>query len=136
VSTITVKKQELDACAQKFFDEFVEAFRSFNGDIIALRYLVPYLAFHSDGSAEVFLSSADTAAYFQRILNAYHAKGCMSCGYKELEIVPLGQRCAVATVTWELLADDFMVLESWRESYNLSLVGDRFMIFTSIDIVA
>jgi hypothetical protein len=127
---------ELLACAQKFFDEFVAAFRLFDGDIIAGRYLVPYLAFHSDGSADVFLSSADTAAYFQRILSAYHAKGCRSCGYKELEIVPLGQRCAVATVTWELLADNLLVLESWRESYTLSLVEDRFMIFTSIDHVA
>ena len=130
-----MNQPELQGIAQKFFDQFVEAFRSFDGNTIAERYLAPYLAFHTHGSAEVFLSSADTAAYFQRIVNEYHAKGCRSCRYDGLEVVPLGQECAVATVTWELLAEDLSVLGVWRESYNLCLVEGRFLVFASTDHV-
>lgn len=126
----------LYASAGKFFDEFVEAFRSFNGDTIALRYLVPYLAFHTHGLAEAFLSRADTAVYFQRIVDAYYAKGCRSCRYKELEVVPVSEECIVATVTWELLAEDLSIVGAWRESYNLCLVEDRFLVFASTDQVA
>ena len=124
---------ELRTSTQKFFDEFVAAFGSFDGDMVALRYLAPYLAFHSDGSAEVFLLRADTAAYFQKILDTYREKGCRSCRYKDLDIFPLGQNCVVATVTWELLGEDSAVLEVWRESYNLSRAADRYMVFTSTD---
>lgn len=131
-----MNQPELQCSAQKFFDEFVEAFRSFNGTTIAERYLAPYLAFHTHGSAEVFLSRADTAAYFQRIVTKYYAKGCRSCRYNGLEVVPIGRECAVATVTWELLAQDLSVLEVWRESYNLCLVEDRFLVFASTDHVA
>jgi hypothetical protein len=130
---VTANLLELRTSTQKFFDEFVVAFRSFDGAVVALRYLTPYLAFHSDGSAEVFLSSADTADYFQRILDSYRDKGCRSCRYTDLDMFPLGQNCVVATVTWELLGEDAAVLEAWRESYNLSRVESRYKVFTSTD---
>ncbi|OGB25708.1 MAG: hypothetical protein A3I66_04815 [Burkholderiales bacterium RIFCSPLOWO2_02_FULL_57_36] len=129
-------KTELEGAASRFFDDFVEAFRSFDGITIAQRYLTPYLAFHTHGAADVFLSHADTADYFQRIVSAYHAKGCRSCRYNDLEIVPIGRECALATVTWELLSEDQAVLETWRESYNLCLVESRFLVFASTDHVA
>ena len=84
----------------------------------------------------MFLSSAETGAYFQRVVNAYHAKGCRSCRYTALETFPLGERCAVATVTWELLAEDSSTLGAWRESYNLCLVESKFMVYASTDHAA
>jgi hypothetical protein len=132
---MTLNSPVVQVPVETFFDEFVVAFESFDGAVVALRYLTPYLAFHSDGSAEVFLSSADTAAYFQRILNSYREKGCRSCRYTDLDTFPLGQNCVVATVTWELLGEDAAVLEAWRESYNLSRVEDRYRVFTSTDHV-
>ena len=127
---------QTESCARAFFEEFVDAFRSFNGTTIAERYLAPYLAFHTDGSAQVFMSSAETGAYFQRIVDEYHARGCRSCRYKDLAVVPLGKSCALGTVTWELLAEDLSVVSAWRESYNLCLVEGRFMVFTSTDHAA
>lgn len=123
----------LETYAQKFFDEFVEAFCTFDGTAIGELYLVPYLAFHTHRSADVFLSSADTAAYFQCMVNGYRAKGCRSCRYYGLGVIPLGQECALATVSWELLAEDLSILVAWRESYNLCLVEDRFHVFASTD---
>jgi hypothetical protein len=124
---------DLESRARAFFDDFVEAFCSFDGDIIAKRYLSPYLAFHSYGSAQVFMSSAETGTYFQRIVDDYHAMACRLCRYKDLAIIPLGKECALGTVTWELLAEDLSVIRAWRESYNLCLVDGRFMVFASTD---
>lgn len=76
--------------ATRFFDGFVDDFASFDGERIAQRYLSPYLAFHGQGAAEVFTSHQQTAAYFQRILEGYHARGARSCRYRDLDVVALG----------------------------------------------
>lgn len=126
----------LDGLARAFFDEFVEAFRTFDGRVIAQRYCAPYLAFHAPGAADVFMSSAETAAYFQRIVDGYHAQGCRSCRYQDMTVVPLGRDSVLATVTWELLAADNSVVVAWRESYNLCRVDGRLMVFASTDHAA
>ena len=123
----------VESRVRTFFDDFVQAFGSFSGETIAGRYLSPYLAFHAHGSAQVFMSEAETASYFQRIVDGYRANGCRSCRYKDMSAVPLGRECALGTVTWELLAEDGSVLNSWRESYNLCLVEGRYMAFASTD---
>ena len=127
---------EVEARVRTFFDEFVKAFRSFDGKTIARRYLAPYLAFHTAESTQVFMSADEIASYFQRIVDEYYAKGCRSCRYKDVSVTPLGKECAVGTVTWELLAEDRSVISAWRESYNLCLVEGRFMVFTSTDHAA
>lgn len=115
-----------------FFDDFVAAFTSFDGQRIAERYLAPYLAQHAEGG-EVFASRAETSAYFQKVLDDYHARGCRSCRYTDLKVVPMGSRCALASVSWELLDGERQSLGGWRESYNLALVGERLLIFASTD---
>jgi predicted nucleic-acid-binding Zn-ribbon protein len=127
---------EVEVQARVFFDEFVEAFRSFNGKVIAQRYLSPYLAFHTAESTQVFMTGDETASYFQGIVEEYYAKGCRACRYKDMSVAALGGGCAVGTVTWELLAEDQSVVSAWRESYNLCLVQGRFMVFTSTDHAA
>ncbi|MDM0115100.1 hypothetical protein QTI66_23325 [Variovorax sp. J22R133] len=119
--------------AAAFFDAFVEAFRSFDGGVIAQRYLSPYSALHADGSIDCFASGADTARYFQRVVDGYHDQGCRSCRYRDLEVVPIGTQCALATVTWDLCRDDGSVLSTWRESYNLARVSRALRVFASID---
>ena len=133
---IVMSSSEVESQVRAFFDEFVEAFRSFDGKIIAKRYLSPYLAFHTAESMQVFTSTEDTASYFQSILDGYHASGCRSCRYKDMSFAQLGAWCAIGTVTWELLAEDRSVVSAWRESYNLCLVEGQFMVFTSTDHAA
>ncbi len=134
--TLIVSPPEIEAQVRIFFDEFVEAFGTFDGKAIARRYLSPYLAFHTARSVQVFMSADETASYFQRIVDEYYAKGCRSCQYKELSMTPLGNECVIGTVTWELLAQDRSVTGAWRESYNLCFVEGRFMVFTSTDHAA
>lgn len=133
-STAT-QQAEFQAFARQFFDEFVEAFLTFSGSTIAERYVAPYLAFHAQGAVDVYGSSAEIGAYFQEVVSAYHARGCRSCRYRNLDVAPLGRGCAIATVTWELLALDGALVDTWRESYNLCLVEGRFMIYSSTDHV-
>ena len=87
-----------------FFDEFVEAFATFDGSYIARRYAVPYLAMHADGSTELFHSTTAIGEYFQRVVDEYRARDCRSCRYIDLAVVGIGRSAALGTVTWELCA--------------------------------
>ena len=116
-----------------FFDEFVEAFQSFSGEIIARRYLAPYFAVRADGRTDCFATDAEIVEYFQETVDAYHAQGGRTCRYTNLEVVPLSGHCAKGTVTWELLDGDGRVLNGWRESFNISRTGDEMKVFASVD---
>ena len=124
--------RSLRVAAAAFFDEFVKAFRTFDGSEIARRYVSPYVAVHADGSIDCFSAHLDVVEYFQRVVGGYHRKGCRSCRYHDLDVVSVGRQCALATVTWELLREDGSVVSSWRESYNLARVGEDPRVFASI----
>lgn len=122
--------------ASSFFDEFVVAFRTFDGSEIARRYQVPYLALHANGTIDCFAAQADLGNYFQDVVDGYYRNGCRSCRYRDLEVVALGTQSALATVTWDLLKEDGKVLTSWRESYTLTRVGESLRVIASVDHVA
>ena len=116
-----------------YFDAFVKAFQTFDGEIIAQRYLSPYLAMHADGTIECFSTNAEVAQYFQTVVDEYHVKGCRPCRYHDLDAVPVGNGSALATVTWELVHDDGSIISCWRESYTLSRIGGPMRAFASVD---
>ncbi len=127
---------DLRAELTSFFDEFVDAFRAFDGRLIARRYAAPYMAMHADESGQVFATREEIGAYFQRVVDAYREQGCRSCRYGDLDATPLGERSALATVTWDLLLESGAVLSSWRESYNLVRTANGLRIFASVDHVS
>ncbi len=129
---VTIKSDYL-AAATKFFDEFVDAFTSFDGNKIAERYHVPFVAVHSDGSVETMQSVTEIAAYFQRFLDQYHTDGCRSCTYDNLDVIPVGDACLLATVTWLLQDEDMDTVTSWRESYNLLCANNTMLVLSSVD---
>lgn len=118
--------------ARAFFTAFDEAFPTFDGDVIARRYAEPYLACRADGSAEVFTDRAATGRYFAGLLADYRDMGVRTCTHRDLEVVDLGARHLLATVTWDLLDGDGAVVVTWRESYVLA-VGDEALVRTSVD---
>jgi len=121
--------------AARFFDAFVKAFETFDGQVVARRYAAPYVSLRADGSLECFESQATVAAYFQRVLDNYRDSGCRSCRFDGLEVQALGRHCLLATVTWELLNEHRQVLSAWRESYSMRRVGASLEIFASVDHV-
>jgi hypothetical protein len=50
-----------------------------------------------------------------------------------LEVAAIGPASALATVTWELLDEEDLVVTGWRESYNLWLADGVFKVYTSTD---
>ena len=122
-----------NSAAQAFIDEFVQAFTSFSGKIIARRYASPYMAMHADGTSTLCSSAQDTALYFQRIIDKYYERGARTCSYKELDVVAIGRCHLLATVTWELQDMTGRVISTWRESYTLALLDGEYKITTSID---
>jgi ketosteroid isomerase-like protein len=122
-----------DAEAAAFFDAFVEAFRSFDGERIAQRYNVPYLAVDAKGASRCFSVHAEIGRYFQQVLDAYRAQGCGSCRYKDLQVQALGRTSLLATVTWELLGEGDRVISSWRESYTLVRTAGCLRVLGSVD---
>ena len=125
--------QDLQTLVAAFFDEFDEAFASFDGAVVAARYSAPYLAVRADGSSESFATGNDIAVYFQAILDDYHRLGCRTCRHRDLEVVPVGSAAVFATVRWELLAADAAVVTTWRESYGLVARGDKLAATVSMD---
>lgn len=124
--------QATDA-ARAFFDEFVEAFTSISGEVIARRYASPYMAMHADGTHGFYFSEQDTAHYFQRVVDGYNEQGARTCRYKDLDVVALGRSHLLATVTWELEDQTGGIISAWRESYSLALRDGEYKITTSID---
>lgn len=116
-----------------FFDRFVADFASFDGGVIATRYAVPYLAIGADGGRRLFEDTPAVAAYFQMVLDGYAAAGVRSCRYHSLDIVHVGARSALATVTWEMLGEAGDMRSSWRESYNLLRTGEGLRVAVSTD---
>lgn len=114
-----------------FFDDFVEAFSSFNGARIATRYVVPGVALRGDGSIQWLQSREEGERFFQAAVDAYHRDGCRGIRFKDLGVVPMGGRSVLGTVTWELLREDGSVLRHWRQSYNLVRVEAGWQILAS-----
>lgn len=114
-----------------FFDDFVEAFGSFNGARIATRYVVPGVALRGDGSIHYLQSRAEVEGFFQTAVESYHRDGCRGIRFKDLDVVPMGDRSVLGTVTWELLREDGSVLRQWRQSYNLVRVDAGWQILAS-----
>jgi hypothetical protein len=126
----------LQAEAAGFFDAFVGAFLSFDGNTIAQRYAAPYLALDPAGALKLLQTPAAIASYFQTVLDNYRAQGCRSCRYLQLEVAAVGSRSAMGSVTWELLDQDGKVLSRWRESYNFVRTENGLRIFSSTDHAA
>jgi|ERR1700738_2884524 hypothetical protein len=114
-----------------FFDDFVRAFCTFDGTKIAARYHAPGIALRADGLIQVMEMHSEIERVFEAAVAGYHRDGCRGIRFTDLEVVPMGERAVLGTVTWELLREDGSVLRRWRQSYNLVRVDSRWMVFAS-----
>ena len=119
--------------ATQFFDDFVAAFGTFEGSIVARLFVHPYLAVDQHGNQKVFDGPEDTATYFQEYLDGYKFDGSKSCSYQSLEVEPIGTLGAIASVTWSLTSADGNEISSWRESYCVSRKNGKMLAYASID---
>jgi hypothetical protein len=95
------------------------------------RYFVPGVALRGDGTVQALPSRTEVEGFFQAAVDSYHRDGCRGIRFKDLDVVPMGARGALGTVTWELLRADGSALRHWRQSYNLVRIGAGWQIFAS-----
>ena len=114
-----------------FFDRFVEAFATFDGEVVGRLFMAPGVALKRDGGLEGFSTQRDIEAYYQKALDHYRAAGCQLCRYSNLETVFLNDSSVIATASWDLLRDDGSVISHWRQAYFLSRFDSSWRIYGS-----
>jgi len=104
---------------QSFFNQYNEAFASVDGNRIASLYHAPTITVRGDGSIHCLRSHEELARFFQGVADTYHREGSRSSTMHDTEVVPVGQRSALTTMTWKMLRADGSLMRQWRQSYNL-----------------
>src|SRR5262245_30645578 len=102
-----------------FLNQYLETFTTFDADQIAGWYCVPTITMRADGSINCFQSREEIARFFQRVTDIYQGEGATSGTMHDLEVVPIGGRSALVTVTWKNRRPDGSVARQWRQSYNV-----------------
>jgi hypothetical protein len=102
-----------------FLNQYNETFTTFDGNQIAALYCIPTVTMRGDGSIHCFQSREEIARFFQGVADTYQGEGVTRGTMHDLAVVPIGERSALATVTWKNLRPDGSVARQWRQSYNL-----------------
>ena len=114
-----------------FFEAYNEAFASIDGHRIAALYHAPTVTMRGDGSIHCLQSREELARFFQGVADTYHRDGYRGGSFKNLQVVPIGERSALATMDWELRRGDGSLIREWRQSYNVVRVGNGWQILVS-----
>jgi len=126
---------QIENVITEFFDDFVEAYRTFKGERVASKFCVPLLSVSEGKRSRAFTSQEEVAEYFQSFLDQYKANGYINCTYSDLRTESLGRESMIATVSWFLSDDQQKTTLSWRESYLLRMGGSRVVAYATIDHV-
>jgi hypothetical protein len=115
----------------RMFDDFVEAFASFDGKTVGRLFVAPGVALTRDGTVQGFATQEDVEAYYQAALDRYRTAGCRSCRHSDLEIRFLNGSSAIATAGRDLLRGDGSTISHWRQAYFLARFGSAWRIYGS-----
>jgi len=91
------------AVVGEFFERFVGAFATFHATKVAELFTTPGVALRRDGSLVPLTAVDDVLKYYQAALDGYRQGGCVSCQWSDLELTRMGDRSALAAVSWSLL---------------------------------
>ena len=121
----------LEAEMSDFFGrQYNEAWK-FGGDEIAKLYCAPTVTVRGDGSIHCLQSREELARFFQGVLDTYKSHGQAGTTMHDLVVVPIGDRSALATMTWKMLRADGSPIREWRQSYNVVRLEDGWRILVS-----
>jgi hypothetical protein len=116
---------------QRFLTAYNEGFETFDATKIAPFYHVPCITVRGDGSIHSFQTRSEIEKFFRAVAEKYASDGYRGGSFYDLEVVPIGGRSALATLTWEQLREDKSILRKWRHSYNLIRVENGWQILAS-----
>jgi len=113
-----------------FGRQYNEAWK-FDGDEIAKLYCVPTVTVRGDRSIHCLQSREELAHFFQGVLDTYRGQGSAGTTMHDLVVVPIGDRSALATMTWKMLGADGSSIREWRQSYNVVRLSGGWRILVS-----
>ena len=114
-----------------FFEQYTKAFDSIDGNRIAQLYYTPTVTMRGDGSIHCLQSREELARFFQGVADTYYKDGYRSGTFKNLQVVPMGGKSALATMDWGLRRADGSIMREWRQSYNVVRVAGGWQILVS-----
>jgi hypothetical protein len=114
-----------------FLDRYNEVFATYDGNQIAELYCVPTITMRGDGSIHCFQSREEIVQFFQGVADTYKGEGTKGGTVHDLVAVPIGERSALATLTWKNLRADGSVARQWRQSYNVVRFGEGWRILAA-----
>jgi hypothetical protein len=123
--------KSLEAEVLAFLNQYLETFLRWDRDQIAALYCVPTITMRGDGSIHCFQSRQELARFFQGVANTYQSEGVTAGTMHDPEVVLIGERSALATVTWKNLRADGSVARQWRQSYNVVRFAEGWRILVS-----
>jgi hypothetical protein len=112
-----VKALEVEMTA--FLSQYNDSFATYDGNQIAALYCIPAITMRGDGSIHCFQSREELARFFQGVVDTYRGEGAQSGTMHDLEVVPIGERSALASATWKNMRPDGSVARQFRNSYNV-----------------
>ena len=121
----------LEAEMSDFFGRrYTEAWK-FDGDEIAKLYCIPTVTVRGDGSIHCLQSHEELAQFFQGVLDTYKSQGLASSTMHDLMVVSIGDRSALASMTWKALHTDGNLIRQWQQSYNVVRIAEGWRILVS-----
>ena len=93
-----------------FGHQYNEAWK-LDGDEIAKLYCVPTVTVRGDGSIHCLQSHEELARFFQGVLDTYKRQGLASTTMHDLTVVPIGERSALASMTWKMLSPPTCIMK-------------------------
>ena len=116
---------------RQFLTAYNDAFETLDAVKIAIFYHAPCITVRGDGSIHSFQSMAEIEKFFGGVAAKYSADGYHGGTFYDLEVVPIGSKSVLATLTWEQWRSDKSTLRKWRQSYNLVKIQGDLRILTS-----
>lgn len=92
---------------------------------------LPCIFIAADGAPSLFRSTEDISAFHRSRLELFRKGGVTKPRTKDFDVLPLGTRSALISVSWELRRADDSIERAWRHSYNVLSVSAGWKILVS-----
>ena len=117
--------------AKRFFDGYNTIFDSGDMDAFSNLFTEPFISGRADGTLESMPTHEMAKDFFSKALNKWNIEGYQYFTTKDYEVIPMGQKSMLVSLTWEMLNESRILIREWRQSYNLIKVDNHWKVITS-----
>jgi ketosteroid isomerase-like protein len=103
---------------EEFFETYAERYMASDADAITAMYEAPFLAVR-EGRAIHLVDRDAVREHLAGLTAAYRNAGATRAAIAALDVTPLGNPCALATVRWNAGDDDGALVRDFATSYRM-----------------